>query len=468
MKRKTVTWCFVLVSVFSSALARADAPADSGWKAGVAKVNITPDHLMWMSGYGARTKPAEGKLHDLWAKALALEDADGRRAVLVTMDLVGIPRDLSVAVCDDLKKNFGLPRDAVMLSVSHTHTGPVVRTNLNVMYQLDETQQKLVHDYGRTLQAKLVAVVGDALKAMAPVQLQWGLGKATFAVNRRNNKEPDVPALQKAGQLKGPVDHDVPVLAVRDTKGALKAVVFGYACHATVLSFYQWSGDYPGFAQIDLEKSFPGAVALFWAGCGGDQNPLPRRTVALAEEYGRQLADSVRAVLQKPMHSLPAKLSTVYTEIALPFADLPAREQLLKDAADKNRFVAARAKLLLEQLATNGSLKGTYPYPVQVWFLGNDLTFIALGGEVVVDYSLRLKKELNSGKTWVAGYTNDVMAYIPSLRVLKEGGYEGGGAMVYYGLPTVWSPRVEELIVGAVREQVDKVRTKAAKLKTGL
>jgi hypothetical protein len=76
----------------------------------------------------------------------------------------------------------------------------------------------------------------------------------------------------------------------------------------------------------------------------------------------------------------------------------------------------------------------------------------------VVDYSLRLKKELSPDKTWVAGYSNDVMAYIPSLRVLKEGGYEGGGAMLYYGLPTVWSPRVEETIVAAVHETARQAR----------
>jgi len=75
---------------------------------------------------------------------------------------------------------------------------------------------------------------------------------------------------------------------------------------------------------------------------------------------------------------------------------------------------------------------------------------------VVVDYALRLKKEL--GAVWVAGYSNDVMAYIPSLKVLKEGGYEGGGAMVYYGLPAVWAPRVEEMIVDAVHAQIKRVR----------
>jgi neutral ceramidase len=429
-----------------------------GWKAGAAKVNITPRELMWMSGYGARTKPAEGKLTDLWAKALALEDPTGRRAVLVTMDLVGIDRGLSVEVCRELKAKYGLPREAIILSASHTHTGPVVRSNLNVMYDLDAKQQGYVADYAKALHANLVKVAGDALAHLAPARLSWGTGKATFAVNRRNNKEGDVPKLRAAGQLKGPVDHDVPVLAVRDPKGELRAVVFGYACHATVLSFYQWSGDYPGFAQAELEKAHPGAVALFWAGCGGDQNPLPRRRVDLAEEYGHRLARAVEAVLTAPMAPIDGRLGMSYAEIELPFDDLPTREQLVKDSQSKQKFVARRAQLLLEQMKVKGSLRGTYPYPVQAWQFGPDLTLLALGGEVVVDYALRLKKEVGPGKTWVMGYANDVMAYIPSLRVLKEGGYEGGGAMVIYGLPTVWGPRVEELIVAAAHEQARRAR----------
>lgn len=440
------------------AMLQCASAADGGWKAGVAKVVITPDKPMWMSGYSSRDKPAEGKIHDLWAKALVLEDANGRRCVLVTMDLVGIPRDVSVAVCGAIKKKHDLPREAVMLSTSHTHSGPVVGPNLRAMYFFGEEQAKLVDEYTQALQDKLVGVVGQALEQLGPVRVEWGSGHATFAVNRRNNKEADVPKLRELGQLKGPVDHDVPVLAVRDPEGHLKAVAFGYACHATVLPFYQWCGDYPGFAQITLEKAHPNAVALFWAGCGGDQNPLPRRSVALAAEHGKRLADAVEAVLAGPMTPLQGELAAVYSEIPLAFGDLPSREQLVRDTTAKDKFFAERARLLLRRIDKEGSLSGTYPYPVQTWRLGNDLTWVALGGEVVVDYSRRLKSELGRGTTWVAGYANDVMAYIPSLRVLKEGGYEGATAMVYYGQPTVWSPRVEESIVAAVRGQVEKLR----------
>jgi neutral ceramidase len=431
---------------------------ETTWKAGVARVNITPEKLMWMSGYAARDKPAEGKLTDLWAKALALEDPGGKRCLLVTMDLVGIDRPLSQAVCAEIMKKHGLPREAIILSVSHTHCGPVVRSNLNVMYDLDATQQKYVAEYAELLKKRLVEVADAALKERQLVRLSWGLGQMTFAVNRRNNVEKDVPKLRATGKLKGPIDHDVPVLAVRDREDKVLAVAFGYACHATVLSFYQWCGDYPGYAQAELEKMHPGATALFWAGCGADQNPLPRRSVELAKEYGHELAAAVRRVLDAPMQSVGGGLAMSYAEVPLPFAELPTRERLAEDTLSKNKNIARRATMLLARLDKDGSLPPTYPYPVQAWRLGDKLDWIALGGEVVVDFALRLKPEIAPGRTWVMGYANDVMAYIPSLRVLKEGGYEGGGAMVIYGLPTVWGPRVEETIVDAVHEQIKQVR----------
>jgi hypothetical protein len=427
------------------------------WQAGVAQAEITPQQPMWMSGYASRDRPAEGKLHDLYARALALDDGQGHKAVLITMDLCGIDRDLSVRVVDRIAIHHRLTHANIALNVSHTHTGPVVGNNLRAMYFLDEKQNRLVNEYTRTLEDKLVQVAADALRSMQPVRLEYAVGKATFAVNRRNNKEEDVPLLKQKNQLKGPVDHEVPVLAVRPMGDAgYLALVFGYACHATTLSFYQWSGDWPAFARMDIEKRMPGTMAFFLAGCGADQNPLPRRTVELADQYGKEASFGVEQGIKKGLATVNGPLRTAYAEIALPYAAVPTREQLDKDATSTDRYVANRAKLLLTKLEREGRLKPNYPnYPVQVWKFGEDLTLVMLGGEVVVDYALRLKKELPEGKTWVAGYSNDVMAYIPSERVLKEGGYEGGGAMVYYGLPSPWAPGVEDLIVKKVHALVE-------------
>lgn len=433
-----------------AACVHAAAPQNGTWKAGAARRNITPEKLIWMSGYGGRTAPAEGKLTDLWAKCLVLEDPQGNRAAAVTLDLVGIDRDTAGRVCAELERRYGLGRQQVALLTSHTHTGPVVGRNLAAMFFLTSEQWRDIDEYTARLVRDIVAVVGEAHEALQPADLAWGIGRATFAVNRRNNREADVPQLIETGQLRGPVDHDVPVLKVA-SGGKLTAVLFGYACHATVLSFQQWSGDYPGFAQIELERAHPGAVALFWAGCGADQNPLPRRKVELAQAYGKRLADAVETVLQGDLRPIEGGLSARFQEVPLTLAALPTREELERAAGSTNRYEARRAGLLLEQLEASGRLSRTYPYPVQVWHLGSELSWVILGGEVVVDYALRLKRELHPQAVWVAGYANDVMAYIPSLRVLREGGYEGGGAMLYYGLPSPWAEDVEETIVRAVK-----------------
>lgn len=431
--------------------------ADAAWKAGAAKIIITPDEYMLMAGYGGRDAPASAKLTDLWAKALILEDEKGERAAVITLDLVGVDRALSVAICKSLVEEHGLERRRISICTSHTHTGPAVGMNLAPLHYLvaNEAMQKQVDEYAIVLHQKVVKVVGEAIANLADSQLAWGNGHATFAVNRRENKPYDkVAQWRTEGVLKGPIDHDVPVLAVRDAEGKLTAVLFGYACHSTVLSFDQWSGDYPGFAQIELEKLYPDAVALFWAGCGADQNPLPRRTVERAKHYGRRLADAVDSVLiTSEMIPIEGELSTSYAEINLSLAELPTKEEITKDTDSSNRFVAARAKMLLEQLES-GPLSQTYPFPIGCWKIGKDVQFVSLGGEVVVDYAIRLKAELSGTKTWVAGYANDVMAYIPSRRVLAEGGYEGGGAMIYYGLPTVWAPEVEKAIIDEVHRQL--------------
>ncbi|HRX78144.1 MAG TPA: neutral/alkaline non-lysosomal ceramidase N-terminal domain-containing protein [Pirellulaceae bacterium] len=434
--------------------------AEGGWEAGVAKANITPDTYMAMSGYGGRDNPADGKLTDLWAKAAVLKDAEGNRGVIISLDLVGIDRTVSQAICGDLQEKYGLERSQIAICTSHTHTGPVVGKNLGPLHYLIQTeqQQKLIDEYAITLQEKVVAVVGEALADVKPSQVRWGSGHATFAVNRRENKPYDkAPEWRTAGVLKGPIDHDVPVLSIQGEDGELRGVVFGYACHSTTLSVTQWSGDYPGYAQIELEASHPDCVAMFWAGCGADQNPLPRSTVELAKHYGRRLADAVDSVLlTHELLPVSDRLSTNYAEIDLPLAELPTKEQIEAATQSTNRYEVARAKMLLEQLASGKPLSPTYPYPVQTWRIGDEIQFVTLGGEVVVDYAVRLKAELSGTKTWVAGYANDVMAYIPSRRVLTEGGYEGGGAMVYYGLPTHWAPEVENAIIVEVHNQVSR------------
>lgn len=434
MLRCGLIWSFLFV------LATTAVAQDNGWKAGFSRIVITPEKPMWMSGYGGRTHASEGKVHDLYARAAALQDASGKRVVMVSLDLVGVPKVMAERVSAAAKAKHKLERADLMFCCSHTHCGPALDQTLTHMLDMKEEDWQQVMANQKWLDARVTEAIDTAITDLKPSRVATGVGNCGFASNRR----PPIGT--------GPIDHEVPVLRVLSADGAqVRCVIFGYACHNTVLGFYQWCGDYAGFAQLYLEERHPGATALFFSGCGADQNPLPRRKVELAEQYGRMLGLSVDKVVATEMTAVSGTVSTRFREIPLEFSVIPSRDELAKTAESSDRYQRTRAKLFLKDIDAGKPLSPTYPYPVQVWKLGN-VNWVALGGEVVVDYSLRLKRELGQGQTWVTGYANDVMAYIPSERVLVEGGYEGDSSMIVYMQPSKWKAGLEDQIVKTVQE----------------
>ena len=424
-------------------------PAPPVWKVGAASAKITPEGPMWMAGYASRTKPSEGVELDLFAKALVIEDAAGTKLAMVTMDLVGIPRNLRLHVAEQVQKNFGIPPERLVLNASHTHSGPELSTHKRFDTSDPATHENDAALYTARLEKTLVGLVGEALGKAAPATLDYGHARCGFAMNRRtpngkggynNFPNPD-----------GPVDQTVPVLKAADAQGKEIAIVFGYSCHCTTLGLQKFNGDYAGYAQQYLQEAHPGAVALFVNGCSGDQNPYPRNTVELAQTHGKSLATAVNAALGTELHHLKGRLQAAYKEIPLSYDTLPTRDALLETQKSKVKLDADHATRVLAKLDADGKLPQGYPYPVQVIRAG-DLTWVTLGGEVVVDYSLRLKSEIKDPIVWIAGYSNDVMTYIPSLRVWKEGGYEAGDAMKWGSHPARWSDKAEEHIIRTVHE----------------
>ena len=430
----------------------------SAWKAGVAKAVITPEKAVWLAGYGSKRSP-DGKLHDLWMKALALEDAAGHRAVLITSDFQGVPKRMSDRAFEQMEKQFGLKREQVLFTFSHNHCGPRLGDDLVDYYPIEAEQVELVNEYTSLMVTKVVALVGEAISKLAPASLQIGEGQATFAVNRRNNREADVASLLASGTpLVGPVDHAVPVMTVTRPDGNLEAILFGYACHPTTLSFLTWCGDYPGFAQLELEQSHPGAMAMFVNTCGGDQNPLPRRTVELCQKYGHMLAVGVEEALKQALKPVTSGLRTAFELIELPYLKTVTREELQALLKDSHAIKARWAGRLLKKLDAGEKFESEYPYPVHAWRLGKEMLVIGQGAETVIDYALRFKQEFGPG-TWVCGYADDMITYIPSRRVWEEGGYEGGSNLYEYGRPAFrWAGDIEDRIAASVRKLVKQVR----------
>jgi len=442
--------------------------ASSEWRAGVASAAITPDLPVWLDGYSARDKPAEEKVHDLLAKALALEDSGGARLVIVTADILRIPREVRDAVAKEARERFGLAPDRLLLNASHTHCGPMVTVREASLWNTPPEFVKKSEAYEAALGPRIVDLIGRALADLAPARLSYSHARAGYAMNRRlktargvlNHPNPD-----------GPVDHDVPVLRIEDPPSEkdpgvrIRAVLFGYACHATTLSFFQVCGDHPGFAQRYVEEAHPGATALFLAGCGGDQNPYPRhgpKGLDYCMQHGRALANAVEAALLAPPRPVRGPLRAATSEIALPVAGVPAREALEAQAASQDASARKRAAALLAVLDREGSLPAAYPYLVQVVRFGDDLVLVALAGEVVVGYSLRLKKEIDAPAVWVAGYSNDVFGYVPTARILEEGGYEASGSVTLTMLTAPFDPSIEKRIIDEVHGLVASTRAGAA------
>lgn len=450
---------FAVVLIVLTIFAEDSDAAKFAWNTGFAKAKITPAEPMWMSGYAPRF--AREKLHDLWAKVLVLEAADGRRAALITCDVCGFSKQSYESIVAGVEKTCGLKREQVMLTCTHTHTGPALRECLHVCWPWAEKDaRELVEKYSLDLEARIVATVQQAISHLEPALVSASEGVADFAVNRRNNKEAEVPAIRERGEaLRGPVDHSVPVLAVRTPQGQLRVIVFGYACHATTLALTEWSGDYPGFAMLAIERDLPGAEAMFFQGCGADQNPIPRRTVELCRKYGEMLAAAVKEVVSKPMRNVSPTFRSAFEFADLNFK-LPLTEDYLREKSQEKSPQGALAARYLEQLAADNPLATNHPYALQVWKLGEEQLWISLSGEVVVDYALKYK-EKHGPHTWVNGFAHDLVCYVPSTRILREGGGQEVGVPWDYGLPArEWDDDIEPRIDAAVERLVTNVQSK--------
>lgn len=424
---------------------------DPEWKVGLAQVKVTPTQPLLLSGYGGRTKPFEGVAGDLYVKAMVLQDSKGRRGVVVTSDLLGFPAAVAEPICERITKKTGLKREEILLNSSHTHAGPELTLKA-------ESGDKLRNvEYTRELQDKVVEVVVQASKQLEPARLSWGTGVIHFAMNRREFTPTGVIL---GVNPRGLADRSVPVLRIDAPNGTLKAVLFGAAVHGTTLGGdnLQLCGDFAGFAQAYLEEKQPKVQTMFMIGCAGDANPYPRGTMDLTKQHGRSLANEVHRVLAGKLKPVKGPLTIAFDHAQVPLDNSLTRAEIEKLANDKRNSKAFAAKQVLAVLDRGEKVPATYPCPVAVWHFGQDLTLVGLAGEVVIDYVTMLEKALGPNRLWIAAYCNDVFGYLPSARVLKEGGYETRG--LYSGLAGWFAPEAERVVVHKVQDLARKAGRK--------
>jgi neutral ceramidase len=439
--------CLLIAAL--SLLISAPLPAEENdWQVGLARVKITPSEPVRMAGYASRKEPSHGVASDLYAKALAIEDGRGHRAVLITTDVLGFAAAIAEPTCQKIIDQTGLSRNQILLNSSHTHTGPTLSLDESAL-DFPEDQARATVLYTRGLQQKLVELASSSLQQLEPAELSWGVGVATFPMNRREFTERGVIL---GVNPRGLCDRSVPVLRISKPDGSLRAVLFGAACHNTTLGGRDMniSGDFAGYAQTRIERSFKGAQAMFMQGCAGDANPFPRGTEQIARLHGAALGEEVIRVLKTDLQPVQGPLRSELQPVAMPLVSGLSRAEIEafgKKPGGWRGFVTGK---MTEVLDSGGQLPTDYTSLIAVWQFGQDLTLVALPGEVVVDYVALLEKALGPRKLWIAAYSNDVYGYLPSARVLDEGGYETRG--LYAGSVGLFSPHAQDVVVQRVRE----------------
>lgn len=419
---------------------------------GAARVDITPELPIRLSGYQSRPTESTQVAMPLTARALAIgSDAEGP-VVIVTAEVIAVSEAISEAVAAAVRAKYPISRERIAVCATHQHTGPAIAGTIPFMFSraLPAEETARIERYTAMLQQKLIEVALAALADRKPARLSWAQGKAEFAVNRRlivDGKHTGYKATPG-----GPVDHALPVLRAVDASGSVRAVLVNYACHCTTLKggdnvvHPDWAGD----AATRIEAANAGAVTLVTIGCGADSDPQPRGMPEVAT-HGTTVAKEVARLFAAEMRPVGRVTSAQFRRIELPLARVVTREELEARLKGKANVSYAAAQFL-RTLDEGKSLPSAIGYPVQAWAFGGDFAMVFLGGEVVSEYALRLKRELGVERLWVNAYANHVPCYIPSRQILKEGGYEAENAMDYYGWPTRLADDTEDRIVRTVHE----------------
>ncbi|MBN1559611.1 neutral/alkaline non-lysosomal ceramidase N-terminal domain-containing protein [candidate division KSB1 bacterium] len=228
-------WTALIVIV---AIASVAGAVDSTlWRLGTARLEVTPADSLWLAGYAARDHGATGTLHPLWIKAMAMQDRKSLAGVIVTSDLLGFPGGMADSIKSRCAEKYQLDRAQLILSSSHTHSGPVLANSLYDIYDLTQQDVAKIERYSERLREQIVEVIGEALARMQPARLCATNGVVRFQVNRRNN---DPATLSAKTELRGPNEHAVPVLQALSPDEELLAILFGYACHPS--EAHLWSG----------------------------------------------------------------------------------------------------------------------------------------------------------------------------------------------------------------------------------
>ena len=414
---------------------------------GIAQTDITPTTSVWLTGYGDRDRKSEGVYQALRAGAVYLRD-DSEEILLLTADHIGYDSTYAALAKAAIGVATGLTPRQIILTATHTHCGPFFTPWC--------MPGEIEHAYARRLQDQLVQLALQARHKAQAGQLRFSRTGCAFGVSRRlpNGRG----GVHFAPNPEGPMDRDFDTLWFGAADGSPLGTLTIFGCHPTSLGGYLIGGDYPGFLCRAVEEQTR-APALFATGCAGNIRPWFKDK---NDGFGRPTYDELATagaelgaqVLKSQNDARPVEpaLQVVGTFHALPYADLPSRDELADRAqSDGNPLLRRWAGAMLK-LAEAGGLPAACPHEIQLLQLGPDLNAVFLGGEVLAEIGLHIKEVLGPENTITTAYSNGLIAYIPGEATYDLGGYEVDGSHPYFLRPAPFAKDVESRIVARVQK----------------
>jgi neutral ceramidase len=415
-------------------------------RAGVGSADITPEPGMILQGHWS-TKPSHSVMYPIEARAVAFEDG-GHRSAIITLDLIGIPLDITKRIREAVAK--WIPADSLMVACSHTHCAPPTLPCLGMIPD-PEYMQRLVDTSAQCVQ--------QAIGELQEVTVGLGCGATHFNISRRPLPGTD-SMVANYGML---VDRRVRVLRIEGADRTL-AVLFHYACHPTTFNGSNGfiSPDYPGIARTYVEREL-GCKALYLPGCFGNIRPAiltdtggftsatREQLDACGEALGREVCRVSNWLAPRETSGLSARVR----DVAMPYGEPMAREQLeawaIEDS-DRGRLLTGPWAKYVLGLLDAGGIPKSRATEMQRLTIG-PIGLVSIPGEPVQEIGHAIEKELRDvlgvEDLWPIGYANDEIGYLCTVLQYGEGGYEPN-AYPYYGDPAPYTGE-ERVILESAR-----------------
>lgn len=412
-------------------------------KIGIASIDITPLHPVWMTGYGNRDHRSEGAYQSLIAGAISIS-GNSDEVLILTADLIGYDLAYAAAAKNRIAESTGLLPHQVVLTATHTHCAPFFYP----MAMPGEAEK----GYAEFLLTQLVHVAVAAKNQQTEGTVEFSRGRSEFGVSRRL---PDGEgSVRFAPNPDGPMDRDLDTLWFSNTDGESIGSLTIFGCHPTSRGGYMLGGDYPGFLCRALSEQTQ-APSFFATGCAGNIRPWFKgendgfNTPSLEEleSASRRIADEV---MQSRENTTPVDAEGLCTTSEfhnLPYAELPDDDEFRDKAENHTNPLHRHWASEMLKLCETGGLPSGCPQEIQVVQFNKEMQVVFLGGEVLTEIGLHIKSALQPATTITVAYSNGLIAYVPSKETYDLGGYEVDGSHFYFLRPAPFAKNIEDLIV---------------------